>query len=38
VLRNPLAGLASVPLAPGMLAVICVLLGSTAFDGLSRTL
>jgi hypothetical protein len=38
VLRNPLAGLASVPVAPGMLAVICVLLGSTAFDGLSRTL
>ena len=38
VLRNPLAGLASVPVAPGMLAVVCVLLGSTAFDGLSRTL
>jgi hypothetical protein len=38
VLRNPLAGLSSVPVAPGMLAVICVLLGSTAFDGLSRTL
>jgi hypothetical protein len=38
VLRNPLAGLASVPVAPGMMAVICVLLGSTAFDGLSRTL
>jgi hypothetical protein len=38
VVRNPLAGLASVPVAPGMLAVICVLLGSTAFDGLSRTL
>jgi hypothetical protein len=38
VLRNPLAGLASVPVAPGIVAVICVLLGSTAFDGLSRTL
>ena len=38
VLRNPLAGLASVPVEPGIVAVICVLLGSTAFDGLSRTL
>ena len=37
VLRNPLAGLASVPIEPGVVAVICVLLGSTAFDGLSRT-
>jgi hypothetical protein len=37
VLRNPLAGLASVPVEPGIVAVICVLLGSTAFDGLSRT-
>jgi hypothetical protein len=37
VLRNPLAGLASLRSAPGLLAVICVLLGSTAFDGLSRT-
>ena len=37
VLRNPLAGLASVPIEPGIVAVICVLLGSTAFDGLSRT-
>jgi hypothetical protein len=36
-LRNPLAGLASLRPAPGLLAVICVLLGSTAFDGLSRT-
>jgi hypothetical protein len=38
VLRNPLAGLAAIPLEPGITAVICVLLGSTAFDGLSRTL
>ncbi len=38
VLRNPLAGLASVPVAPGMTAVVSVLLGSTAFDGLTRTL
>jgi hypothetical protein len=37
VARNPLAGLASVPVEPGIVAVICVLLGSTAFDGLSRT-
>jgi hypothetical protein len=36
-LRNPLAGLADLRPAPGLLAVICVLLGSTAFDGLSRT-
>ena len=36
-LRNPLAGLAALRPAPGLLAVICVLLGSTAFDGLSRT-
>jgi hypothetical protein len=36
-LRNPLAGLAGLRPAPGLLAVICVLLGSTAFDGLSRT-
>jgi hypothetical protein len=37
VLRNPLAGLASVPVAPGMVAVVFTLLGSTAFDGLTRT-
>jgi hypothetical protein len=36
-LRNPLAGLAALRPAPGLLAVICALLGSTAFDGLSRT-
>jgi hypothetical protein len=36
-LRNPLAGLAALRPVPGLLAVICVLLGSTAFDGLSRT-
>ena len=38
MLRNPLAGLAALPLEPGIMAVVCVLLGSTAFDGLSRTL
>jgi len=37
VLRNPLDGLASVLRAPGLVAVVCVLLGSTAFDGLTRT-
>jgi hypothetical protein len=37
VLRNPLAGLASVPVAPGVMAVVFALLGSTAFDGLTRT-
>jgi hypothetical protein len=36
-LRNPLAGLASLRPEIGLVAVICVLLGSTAFDGLSRT-
>lgn len=33
VLRNPLDGLAAVPAGPGLVAVISVLLGSTAFDG-----
>jgi hypothetical protein len=37
VLRNPLTGLAEVEPEPGLVAVVCVLLGSTAFDGLSRT-
>lgn len=32
VLRNPLDGLPSLPVAPGTVAVIAVLLGSTAFD------
>jgi hypothetical protein len=36
-LRNPLAGLAGLRPEPGLVAVVCVLLGSTAFDGLSRT-
>lgn len=33
--RNPFVGLASVRLHPGLLAVIAVLLGSTAFDAFS---
>ena len=36
-LRNPLVHLAELRPAPGLVAVVCVLLGSTAFDGLSRT-
>lgn len=36
-LRNPLTGAATLPAAPGLAAVVVVLLGSTAFDGLSRT-
>jgi hypothetical protein len=37
VVRNPLAGLAGLEVAPGLVAVVCVLLGSAAFDGLART-
>ena len=37
VVRNPLQGLSSIEPAPGLVAVVCTLLGSTAFDGLSRT-
>ncbi len=37
VVRSPLDGLAGLTPAPGLLAVICVLLGSTAFDGVTRT-
>ena len=37
VLRNPLRGIAAVTEAPGLVAVVCVLLGSTAFDGVTRT-
>jgi hypothetical protein len=37
VLRSPLRGLAAVPEAPGLVAVVCVMLGSTGFDGLSGT-
>ncbi len=34
--RNPLAGLAAVPPSAGTVVLVCVLLGSTAFDGISR--
>jgi hypothetical protein len=37
VLRNPFANALSTPETPGLAAVVVVLLGSTAFDGLSRT-
>jgi hypothetical protein len=37
VVRNPLANSTAVPAVPGLAAVVVVLLGSTAFDGLSRT-
>ncbi len=36
VIRNPLAGLATMPQQPGIVALLCLLLGSTAFDGISR--
>jgi hypothetical protein len=38
VVRNPLNSLASLEesAAPGLVAVVCVLLGSTGFDGLTR--
>ncbi|MFC7219025.1 hypothetical protein ACFQLX_12745 [Streptomyces polyrhachis] len=35
VLRNPFHSLDTVPAAPGLTAVVCILLGSTAYDGLS---
>lgn len=37
VLRNPLDGLAGTPSSPDITPVVMVVLGSTAFDGLSRT-
>jgi hypothetical protein len=37
VLRSPLTNASAAPLEPGLAAVVVVLLGSTAFDGLSRT-
>lgn len=37
ILRPPLAGLAEVQPRPGLLALVMVALGSTTFDGLSRT-
>ncbi len=37
VLRSPLDGVDGLRRAPGLVAVVMVLVGSTAFDGLSRT-
>jgi len=37
VLRSPVDGLEAVPPQPGLVAVVLVLVGSTAFDGLSRS-
>jgi hypothetical protein len=37
VLRNPLDGLAGLGAEPGLVAVVVVLLGSTAFDGITRS-
>jgi len=37
VLRSPLGNAHAAPSEPGLAAVVVVLLGSTAFDGLSRT-
>lgn len=37
VLRNPLANLSTVGAAPGLVAVIAVMLGSTGFDGFSQS-
>jgi hypothetical protein len=38
VVRNPLNGVLGQPVLPGLVAVVTVLIGSTAFDGLTRTL
>ncbi|MFF0475787.1 hypothetical protein [Streptomyces sp. NPDC004284] len=35
VLRSPFHGLDSTPQTPGLVATVCVLLGSTAYDGIS---
>jgi hypothetical protein len=37
VLRNPLSGAEGTPPVPGLAAVVVVLVGSTAFDGVTRT-
>jgi hypothetical protein len=37
VLRNPMHGLSLTPPTAGLVAVVTVLLGSTAFDGMTRT-
>lgn len=37
VIRNPFDGLDGLAAAPGLVAVVCVLLGSTAYDGFSSS-
>jgi hypothetical protein len=37
VLRNPLVGVSGLPIAPGLYAVVGVLLGSTAYDSFSSS-
>ena len=37
IVRNPLAGVAGTPVAPGLFAVVGVLLGSTAYDSFSNS-
>lgn len=37
VLRNPFDGLDGLPVAPGLVPTVCVMLGSTAFDGFTRS-
>jgi hypothetical protein len=37
VLRNPFNGLAGLPVSPGLVAVVSVMLGSTAYDGFSSS-
>ena len=37
VLCNPLAHLTTLPRAPGMVAFVSIMLGSTGFDGITRT-
>jgi len=36
VLRSPLDGVAATPRVPGMPALLCVMLGTTAYDGMSN--
>jgi hypothetical protein len=38
VLRNPLHGMEAMPGGPGLVGVVVALVGTTAYDGLSRTL
>ncbi|MCW2924342.1 MAG: fenitrothion hydrolase [Thermoleophilia bacterium] len=37
VTRRPLAGLSAMPTPPGTVALVCLLIGTVSYDGLSRT-